>query len=48
MIVTSQYAETQLGIKCSSDELIAQFVQMTQHWCYIHLLNMTITFTSFN
>lgn len=35
-----------IGNKTSSGELVAQFVQMTQHWRYIHLLNMAITFLS--
>ena len=35
-----------IGNKSSSGELVAQFVQMTQHWRYIHLLNMAITFLS--
>ena len=35
-----------IGNKISSDKLVEPFLQMTKHWCYIHLLNMAITFLS--
>ena len=38
--------ENSIGNKSSSGELVAQLVQMTQHWRYIHLLNMAITLFS--